>query len=851
MPRSGHHIVAASGRTTLKEFIIQVVEGLSRGDAILFVGAGFSKQATNALGKELPTGDELKRELFCAIGETPTATDLDNELSAIADYCLSDEKKSLAVADHMRKLFTIQGLEDWQIDLITKYPWRRIYTTNYDNAVEFAFDSRSKSVAAYSALEQYPSRLPQSALLCIHLNGIFTHSVKDSFDKALRLSFASYANGRLEGTRWGDLFERDVSFSGATVFVGYRLPDLDIARLLVGEQTKNKVGFINGTSSSSIASRRLENFGRVFAAIGKTFTDELEREFSAVGINRTPKRPLRYFERLTHPRVPSHATDSDRIALLMYGHLQTELVYGDIVRRTPGDAYTINRTDEKDLVDAIEKGHDVAIISRLGNGKTVALHRVGLKLLVAGWTVFQLKGDAAAAVSECGELAGYTGKVAVLFDGAIANEIAIKAIGLERPANLRIIFTERSSKFDARVSDDWLSNCQISLLFEHRLDVLERDDSDSFISLLDSTGFWGRRAGLDLLAKKTFITRECRSEISSILLHIVKSTDISSRVSEALDAEKLTQHERDFLILATAISVTSGGVNTTTLARLSSHTALNDFSRRRSDFRSHLYSIRANSFALNSSLFGSYFLRDLVAPSEVLQVVAAAIQRAVRAGIGFKPRRYEDDGAYHSTDFPSSLYVFRNLQLLVDTTKCAESVAWFFEEIRRGTDLEEDPLYWLHYAISRFFAHDTKRAMLYLENAYGVARRTPGFLTFQIDNQYARYLIDSCAATGDSIEAYDAFVEAHRIIADQAVNASFRHYPFKVAQGYPDVLVFHRHQLNDGQVQFILNAMKLVLARANVATVPVDKQKIIDQCIRKLSRALRREGVSDAEIAAL
>lgn len=833
----------------MKKFVEQVVESLSRSDAILFLGAGFSKQAKNALGKELPTGDELKRELFLAIGETPTATDLENELSTIADYCLSDENKALATADHMRKLFTVQGLEDWQINLITKYPWRRIYTTNYDNAVEFAFDARNRRIDPYSALEQYPSNLPQG-VLCIHLNGIFTHSVKDHADETLRLSFASYANNRLEGTKWGDLFERDVAFSGATVFIGYRLPDLDIARLLVGEETKNKLGFFNGTSIGSIARRRLENFGQVFAATGAIFTDALQREFSAVGVNRTPKRPLRYFERLAQPKVPAHVTDQDRIALLMYGDLRTDLVHGDIPRRAHGDAYTIDRTDEKDLVEAVEKGHDVAIVSRLGNGKTVSLNRIGLKLLAAGWTVFQSTGDAAAA-AECGVLAGYTGKVAVLFDGAIANESAIEALSLQRSPGLRIIFTERSSKFDARISDEWLTKCGINNLFEQRLDMLEQDDPDAFISLLDSTGLWGRRAAMDPLEKKTFITKDCRSEISSILLHIVKSTDISERIKEALSAEKLSQQERAFLILATAISVTSGGINTSILAKLSSHTAINEFTRRRSDFRSHLYSIRGTTFALNSSLFGSYFLRELVTPSEVLDVVAAAIRRAIQSGIGFKPRRYEDDSSYFSTEFPSSLYVFRNLQLLVDTIKSGENISWFFEEIRRGTNLEDDPLYWLQYAIARFFARDTDRAKIYLDNAYGVARRTPGFMTFQIDNQYARYLLDICASTGDPIEAYEAFVEAHRIIADQAVNASFRHYPFKVAQGYPDVLVFHKHHLSEGQVNFILNAMKLVLSRAKIAPVPSDRRKTVEQCIRKLSRSLRREGVSDAEMESL
>lgn len=834
----------------MQKFVEQVVESLSRGDAILFLGAGFSKQAKNLLGQELPTGAELKSELFVAIDEIPTASDLENDLSAIADYCLSEPERAQKVADHLRKLFSIHELQDWQISLITKFPWRRIYTTNYDNAVEFAFDTKKMEIAPYSALEPYPPNLPQTAL-CIHLNGIFTHAVKDNADANLRLSFGSYATSRLEGTRWGDLFERDVSFSGATVFVGYRLPDLEIAQLLVGPQTKSKIGFITGTNPNQITRSRLEPFGSLFNATGDDFTQALSKQVSVVGVNLSPKRPLRYFERLSQPKTPSHPTDHDRIALLMYGHLRTELVHGDIATGSSKERYTIARAAEIDIVEAVEGGQDVAIISRLGNGKTVSLHRIGLALLAAGWKVFQSAGDSTATTSECGELASYTGKVAVLFDGGISNVLAIKALGTQRTKHLRILFTERSTRYDARISDDWLADCGISELYERRIDSLDADEPDSLISLLDSTGLWGRRAEMDAHAKKTFIVRDCRTEMSSVLLHIVKSADISERVKNALKAENLTAQERSFLILATAISVTSGEINTTVLAKLSSHAALNEFSRRRSDFRSHLYSIRGFGFTLNSSLFGSFYLRDLVAPIEVLEVVAAAIQRSIRFGIGFKPRRYQDDGAYVSSDFPSSLYVFRNLQLLVDTDKNAEAISWFFEEIRRGTNLEEDPLYWLHYAISKFFARDTERAKLYLDNAYGVARRTPGFLTFQIDNQYARYLIDSCATTGDHNEAYSAFIEAHRIIADQAVNASFRHYPFKVAQGYPDMLLFHRHQLSEEQIMYIMNAMKLVLSRAKVAAVPVDKRKTIDQCIRKLTRALRGEGVTDTEFASL
>ena len=57
--------------------------------------------------------------------------------------------------------------------------------------------------------------------------------------------------------------------------------------------------------------------------------------------------------------------------------------------------------------------------------------------------------------------------------------------------------------------------------------------------------------------------------------------------------------------------------------------------------------------------------------------------------------------------------------------------------------------------------------------------------------------------------------------------------------------------LSDGQRQFVLNAMKTVVSRAKLATVPVDRKRVVEQCVRKLSRSLEREGVSKEEIASL
>lgn len=834
----------------MDEFSEQICDGLSRGEAILFLGAGFSKQAKNVVGKELPTGAELKNVLFSAVSHAPTKDELDADLADIADYCLSVANGPELVSSALRRTFTIVELQPWQHELLTAFPWRRIYTTNYDNAAEHAFDSAKKALRTLSALEAYPSNLPADTS-CVHLNGVLSHLTPASVNETLRLSFSSYARTRLEGTRWGDLFERDIAFAGAAVFVGFRLPDLEIAQLLAADQVRPKIGFFLGTGNNAIQRAKLSNFGTLFDASGSDLVASLRDKSRRIGTTLSTRRQLKAFRRVTASSAPRAPTDADRTALLSYGDLKPELVQFDVVARTKERAYSIPRAIETDAIAALEQGQDLALISRLGNGKSVALERLALRLLSAGWSIFRAIEPGPVAESECSELASYPGKVAVVFDGCLAHEATIKAIGLQRAANVRMIFSERSARFDSRVSDDWLEARGVAHIFEHRLDDLEGEEIDELVSVLDAVGGWGLRAELDPIAKRAFLERECRSEMASTLLHVVKSTDIAKRVNEALKADAMTQEERDFLTLATAIAVTTGSVRTAILTKLTSHAALNNFTLKRSEFRSHLYSLTGGTFSLNSSLFGSYFLRELTPAQSVVEVMARAVRTSIRSGIGFRPRDYSKDESYVSNEFPSSLYVFRNLQQAIDTSTNADAVSWFYEEIRRGTGLEEDPLYWLQYSISKFFAHDNGVARKYLDNAYGVAKRTPGFLTFQIDNQYARQLLDSCAATGDAEVAYEAFVEAHRIVADQAVNASYRHYPFKVAQGYRDILTFHRHALSDGQRQFVLNAMKTLISRAKLAKVPADRQRTVDQCIRKLSRSLELEGVSRTEISSL
>lgn len=116
-----------------------ITEKLLEGNSVLFLGSGFSLDATNALGENIPGVSSLISELLKAIGTSEQEiSETQDPLPDVADYCLATEDGRIACTTKLRQLFLAETLANWQIDLITAFPWKRIYTTNYDNIVEVA-----------------------------------------------------------------------------------------------------------------------------------------------------------------------------------------------------------------------------------------------------------------------------------------------------------------------------------------------------------------------------------------------------------------------------------------------------------------------------------------------------------------------------------------------------------------------------------------------------------------------------------------------------------------------------------------------------------------------------------------
>ena len=117
--------------------------------SILFLGSGFSGGARNIRGRKLPTGSELKHEFATLLGVDPK----DYDLKTLADEVSS--RPDLNLYQTLYQLFTVKTLQDCQSELL-KLPWRRIYTTNYGDAIELAYHQTGLQRPASTMMTQSP-----------------------------------------------------------------------------------------------------------------------------------------------------------------------------------------------------------------------------------------------------------------------------------------------------------------------------------------------------------------------------------------------------------------------------------------------------------------------------------------------------------------------------------------------------------------------------------------------------------------------------------------------------------------------------------------------------------------------
>jgi hypothetical protein len=192
------------------------------GQGGLFVGAGFSADAKNRAGLHLPTGLNLAKTLAEAL-KLPTTPSLD-----IVSDMYKERVSEGSLARLMQDRFTATQLTDHQI-VFGRVPWRRIYTTNYDNVIELAHQDAKRSIKPIT-ISTPPTEVPANRSVCVHINGYIGDVTGASLPTDFIITNTSYLSDIFDRSRWSRVFREDVEVASAVLFVGYSMYDIDIAR---------------------------------------------------------------------------------------------------------------------------------------------------------------------------------------------------------------------------------------------------------------------------------------------------------------------------------------------------------------------------------------------------------------------------------------------------------------------------------------------------------------------------------------------------------------------------------------------------------------------------------------------
>lgn len=332
--------------------------------AILFAGSGFSYGARNVNIEPFKTGLQLRDYIAAECNATGTQ----NSLSTVADYYVSlpshseDDLVSL-----LKQQFLLGEIANHHKSILS-LPWKRIYTTNYDEVIETASAQNGTdlcTVTMSDKLDDYPKDK-----VCMHINGSIKNLNRDTLKKEFKLTDRSYDAEELRGMPWFDFMERDFLSAKAIVIIGFSMQsDIDIRRIIATPNISKKVIFISKHGLDAIDKSTLEKYASVNEIGVDGFADEVNKVKAKYIPSTIHNMEYDSFlhEHMT-PLLPRKYEYADFINFYFLGQGNATFLekdkfgaYKNVINRSAVDAFLLNMYHFNVFI----------AVSGLGNGKTV------------------------------------------------------------------------------------------------------------------------------------------------------------------------------------------------------------------------------------------------------------------------------------------------------------------------------------------------------------------------------------------------------------------------------------------------------------------------------------------------
>jgi hypothetical protein len=195
-----------------------ILNNISSNSAVLFLGAGFSADATNRAGNTIPVGNTFAANLWKFIGY-PGPYD-GTPLARIYEAALT--KKHSDLQHLLEETFTCEKIPAWY-QILAKIFWLRIYTTNIDDLVEKIY-KQSADVPRLSVRNGLTSDYEERDQFLASIQYVKLNGTLEGGPRGITFSTRQYADRLAKMDIWYDHFARDYS-TRMTVFIGSKIDE--------------------------------------------------------------------------------------------------------------------------------------------------------------------------------------------------------------------------------------------------------------------------------------------------------------------------------------------------------------------------------------------------------------------------------------------------------------------------------------------------------------------------------------------------------------------------------------------------------------------------------------------------
>ncbi|GAB5448259.1 MAG: hypothetical protein Gyms2KO_31320 [Gymnodinialimonas sp.] len=686
----------------------------------------------------------------------------------------------------LHELFIITELNDDQKTILGKR-WRRIYTTNYDDAVEFfEKDIPKKSRrSSFSIDDERPRKFPSNSV--VHLHGYIHACDRKNVLSQLVLDHRSYAEQAALGSPWWDQFERDIQGAQWIFFVGYNLNDFVVAKYLTKDPgISGKTRFILRDPVSDYMLDRLEGYGSVDPIATSGFAESCS--------NAKTGDPISDFQQLRAFRLIDPYKDNKAIARPTPVEIENFLTRGNYNFRSlsstyPKAEFAIPRESKmQEAKEAISDSKTLLLHSRTANGKSIFADMLSLELSAAGKSCVRYTSHSDIPPSEI-EFLSQVNDLIVFFRTyddvvAVSDEIA------ELKANATFIVEINTGTDQVRRSEvhSFLPN-PIGRL---DLNPFERRDRQNFRELLSRSGIPSE--GLELSGSG-------RTELRDHLVDLLNSPYIKERLRLAI--KPLLDDTEAMKVIATACVMRSFSIHVgTDFIRAITGGDPFDILLKNEVAAFEFGALTPEALALHSAVFSEYFLREHVGSHGIASVICRlALEAAKRKKNGTNLSSQRNREARKAL---GALLQYGRVSSLLGRDRDGEtqkSITDLYETLRDNIIINDEPLFWLQYSIFMQDVGNYNMARKHLETAYQRAATTEGFLTYQLDTNYLKLILQAPAGEdgfpGDTEVLFDLIDKVHNMLSapDHRVHA------IRVLE---DIRVFcynNRKVLTDGERQ--------------------------------------------------